>query len=298
MSTASIAAVVGVRDEIELIELCIRHLYASGIESVVVVDNNSSDGTEIVLDRLAATGKIRLLRAGGDRLPDAQYFMRGIELARSAFSPEWILIQDADEFWIHASGNLEELVRGANADVLLVDRFNACLSDRLAGELDKSQGPELRELDIFVQSLRLSRNLMDTQPDIRWISGKPGEKVIARAAAIAGVSAGGHGVIGVNGNQLTPSRVSSAVIVHVPFSTEERFRRKIENVKDVMSAYPELFSGEAGWHWRRWVDILAADALHAEFSRQFLSSADIEELRHAGIVSQAGAYLRLVDRAA
>jgi glycosyltransferase involved in cell wall biosynthesis len=294
----SIAAVVGVRDEVELIEPCICHLYASGIESVVVVDNNSSDGTEIVLDRLAAIGKIRLLRAAAGQLPDVQYFMRGIELARSAFSPEWILIQDADEFWIHRSGNLAQLVSNAHGDVLLVDRFNACLSDRLASELDRFQESALRKLDIFVQSLRLSRNMMDTQPHIPWIAGKPGEKVIARAAAIAGVSAGGHGIIGVNGEQLTPSRVSDAVIVHIPFSTETRFRRKIENVRDVMSTYPQLFSGEAGWHWRRWLDILAADELHTEFANQYLSSADIEELRHGGIVSQAGTYLGLADATA
>ena len=291
---APLAAVVGVRDEVELIELCIQHLYSSGVEAIVVVDNNSSDGTELILDRLAAAGRIRLLRTGGDPFTDGEYLMRGIELARTAFSPEWILIQDADEFWVDRSGDLANLVKDADGDVLLVDRFNACLSERLVSELKKVHGqPELCELDIYVQGLRLSREVMAMQPDIPWIAGKPGEKVMARASAIAAVSPGGHGVIGTSGHQLTPTRVSSALIVHIPLSSENRFRRKIQNIKCVLGVHPELFCGEAAWHWRRWVDILAADELHEEFANQYLSSIDIEEMRNVGVVSRAATYLRL-----
>jgi hypothetical protein len=291
MATSQIAALVGVRDEVELIEKCIRHLQLVGIESIVVIDNNSRDGTEWILDRLSSAGEIELLRTSGDPLKDVDYFLRGVDIARSKFSPEWILVQDADEFWLHRSGDLNAIVRGATSEVLLVDRFNACLSERLLRQLEENPQPRFGELDLFVEPLRLSRATMDANPSIRWISGKPVEKVIARADAIAGVSAGGHGIIGRHGSALPSCRIEEAVIIHVPFSTPTRFQRKIENVKSLFDRHPALFSGGGGWHWRRWVELFEKGQLRAEFDNQSLSQATVDYLRDEGIVCRTAKYL-------
>ena len=77
MPSPHIAAVVGVCDEVELITKCIRHLRRSDITSIVVVDNNSNDGTERILDSFAKAGQIKLLRTSGDPLKDMEYFLRG-----------------------------------------------------------------------------------------------------------------------------------------------------------------------------------------------------------------------------
>jgi glycosyltransferase involved in cell wall biosynthesis len=259
VASPRIAAVVGVCDEVELIAKCIRHLQRSGVTSIVVVDNNSNDGTERILDSYAEAGQIELLRTSADPMKGMEYFLseflRGVDLARSRFSPDWLLLQDADEFWVHHSGDLNEIVRDAKDDVLLLDRFNACLSKPLQRKIEDADQPRFEELDIFVQPLRLSRTMMDANSTLRWISARPAEKVIARAGVVAAISAGGHHVIGQDGNTIPSRRVAGAAIVHIPFSTEERFRRKIENVASLFDRNPALFSGNLAWHWRRWVEI-------------------------------------------
>ena len=291
MASPLIAAVVGVRDEVELIEKSIQHLRLVGVESIVVVDDSSSDGTERILDSMSKAGQIELLRTSGDLRKDMHYFLRGVELARSRFSPAWILLQDADEFWLHSSGNLNEIVRDAKDDVLLADRFNACLSMQLERQIVDTDQPRFEEFDIFVQPLRLSRAIMDANPSIRWISAKPVEKVIARAEVIAAISAGCHSVIGRDGNIVPSRRIEGAVIIHVPFSTEERFRRKIENVKSLFDEDPALFPGETGWHWRRWVEISQKGRLQTEFAHQFLSQIDVDCLRREGVICCAHKYI-------
>ena len=44
-----IAAILGVKDEVELIEGTIAHLRAIGVELIVVWDVNSTDGTQDIL---------------------------------------------------------------------------------------------------------------------------------------------------------------------------------------------------------------------------------------------------------
>jgi len=167
------------------------------------------------------------------------------------------LLQDADEFWVHRSGDLSEIVQDAKDDVFLLDRFNACLSESLQRKIGDAQQPRIEELDIFVQPLHISRMMMDANPSLRWISASPIGKVVARAEVVAAIAAGGHQIFRQDGNAIPPRRVAGAAIVHVPFSTE----RKIENTASLFNRNPAVFSGNIGWHWRRWVEIYRKGAL-------------------------------------
>ena len=54
MSAKRIAAVLVVRNEVDIVRLCVLHHLGIGCERIFVLDNGSSDGTEVVLQRLAA----------------------------------------------------------------------------------------------------------------------------------------------------------------------------------------------------------------------------------------------------
>lgn len=289
-----VAAVIGVCDEVEMIEPCVRHAAATGVDAIVVVDSGSKDGTAEVLARLVAAGMVSVLRTDGDPEKDLDYMLAGVRHARALFSPDWILLQDADEFLLPRSGDVKAILDGARADVVRLDRFNACPTERLRALLATRDAPDVAAIDIFVQELRLSRAAMDADPTIAWVSARPVEKVIARAGVIAGIAAGAHGVLDADGRPVPHVPAQDAVVVHVPFSSKTRFFRKVENIGRLFARNPNMFSGAGGWHWRRWCELSGRGALHAEFEAQQLDAATLERLRAEGVVARAAAYL---DRA-
>jgi hypothetical protein len=239
------------------------------------------------LERFAREGTIELLKVTNAGSTGGEYWLAGLAAAREKFNADWVLFQDADEFWLHASDSLQDLVSRTDDDVLLVNRFNACLSDSNIGFFANMNAGVIRQLDIFVQSMRLSSQVMNEDPSIRWSSGKPVEKVLARCRSIEAICAGGHGIIGAGGAMLPAREVEDAIIVHVPFSTFDRFKRKVSNVRGLFEANPNVFSGEGGWHWRRWVRILNEGGLEKEFGDQFLNANELMHLRAAGAICKA-----------
>lgn len=277
-----VAAVVGVRDEVSLIRTCVLHLKQLGVSGVVVVDNGSTDGTREILGELAAGDPdIALVLNSGDPTRDVRYFEQGIRVAKQSFAPDWILIQDADEFLVVPDGSLDAVVEKASAESVLIKRFNACLTGDLLRTLQQDR-PRFELLDIHSSEARLSRASMDAAPSIAWIAGTPVEKMLARADVLSNVLAGGHRGEDFGGRELSVEWASNAVFVHVPFSTLERFEGKIANIEYVLKNNPKLFAGADGWHWKRWLEIKQAGLLAYEFERQFLDDEIRQLARDAG----------------
>ena len=197
----TVAAVIGVRDEHELIVRCIMHLVSMQVTSIVVVDNGSMDGTREILHGLEREGRIVLVETDGDPRKDGDYFQRGIALARQQFRPDWILVQDADEFWMHGSGDLRRALIGNPSDVLTIERINACCGTSLDDFVSAGQG-DVAELSIHIAPLRLSQATMDDDATVRWIAAQPAPKIVARATTLTAVSAGGHAAIDREGRRL------------------------------------------------------------------------------------------------
>ena len=296
-SRPTLAAVVGVCDETELIGKSIAHLESQGVSSIVVIDMKSMDGTREQLREMRAVGRIELIERYNDPSRDLHYIMSGVDHARRIFAPDWILVQDADEFWISASGDLGDALGGRVEPVFLVERFNACLCDNL---LDAFAGfnrvGDISCLDVWAEPLRLTRAQMDENPSIRWSSAQPAAKIVARADRIDNVAAGGHGIVGPDGSAVPATRAVGLLIVHVPFLTFARFRRKIARVKSLMSEDNPYFKGATGWHWRRWTGMLDEGVLEQEYEMQVLPMPALHEARRSGAIRPARDLLRTTHR--
>ena len=98
-----IAGICHVKNEIDIVELVIRHTLAEGVDHLWVQDHMSTDGTWDLLQEYAKEYPITLLR---DEIPVFYQPERMNALARMAYvsGAEWVLPFDADEFFYAPSG--------------------------------------------------------------------------------------------------------------------------------------------------------------------------------------------------
>ena len=281
-----LAALVGVKDEAELIGTCVSHLRNIGIDQIVVSDYGSTDGTLDVLEAQRRVGDVSVTHVDPAAITDyGTWSARELMLAEQT-GADWIVFLDADEFWIPASGSLRECRHLAEADVLVVERFNVVLtSQRLLMPVDLAPA-NYGDLLLFTRWAVHFKAYVEAHPEEPFITVMPGAKIMARPRAI-GTVAPGHHDMEPSGAHVRRIAATDLLIAHVPFSTAGRFARKLENIRAEIVQHPAYFSGELAWHWRRWAKMTGPGEIEQEFGRQVLDDWTLELLRRASSVRSA-----------
>ena len=98
-----------VRDEEDVIEDNLRFHRALGVDFFVVMDNGSVDRTPEILARYEDAGLAHVLRdeSGDLRTLGAEWYTRMGRMAATEFGADWVIHNDADEFWWPLTGNLD-----------------------------------------------------------------------------------------------------------------------------------------------------------------------------------------------
>lgn len=119
----SIWAIAMVKDEADIIESTIVHLFKHGVDAVLVVDNNSTDST---LDILHSLSRKYPLFVGTDSEPAYVQSEKMTWLANKVAEAgaQWIIPFDADEYWYGVSQTLADTLRASSASVLLASMHN------------------------------------------------------------------------------------------------------------------------------------------------------------------------------
>ena len=190
--TGSITAILGVRDEVELIGASIAHLRRIGVDHICVVDYGSVDGTLDVVKSAQRRGWVSLTQADPDVVVDhAASSAHDLAIAR-ATGAEWMITVDADEFWLPATGSLPSSGLDSSVDVLTVERYNVALAD------DGLQMPRVLAPSQYHRLQLLTRRPADFQrfvserPDVPFITLAPGHKAAGRLTKLDAIMPGGH----------------------------------------------------------------------------------------------------------
>lgn len=298
-----IAAYLGVKDEIEIIEQSIAHLRAIGVDYIMVCDMSSEDGTAELLEKYKADD-FSILTLKNDAVSDRaepEDSWSGHCIRRCKNAPvDWVLFLDADEFWLPATGNLKDCDALVDADFLSVERFNVVLETN--GPMMPSElFPENYDRTLlFAESVPEFWKEMQKNRDLPWIMGFNSPKIMAKPSKIEGLTAGQHDIVREKATVLRRAKPNDLVIAHLPLSTEARFKRKIENVRAIYESQGIDLSlpGErwedfrTGWHWRRWAAIGHTSAVTEEFNRNVTDSNQIARLRDYGAIRSAAEILQ------
>jgi hypothetical protein len=103
-----IVAVLLTRDQVELVDAVVAFHLAAGVDLVIAVDHESSDGTAEILERYEREGRLLLVRREGTSIE-----LLREEMARLAFAEhgaDWVLHPDGDEFWWPRGGSWKEIL--------------------------------------------------------------------------------------------------------------------------------------------------------------------------------------------
>jgi hypothetical protein len=286
--SVTFAAVVGIKDEVELVDSCIAHLRSIGVSRIQMMDCGSTDGTIEAIERHRG-GDVTLTHLD-DLDPDARLWSRTATALAQSSGADWVLFLDADEFWLPAGGDLASTAGLDGCDVIHVDRFNVPLDGEGLLTSDRALPSLANETSFIVRSLSDFRARLQADPTLPWIRIVPVKKVMARRTRIADVDDGFHEIVGNDGPPLRNARGCDLVVAHVPFTSLRRFSRKVDNIRRVFAVHDAYCGENIAWHWRRLLACTDDASVRAEFERQVFDAATVSELRDQGVISSSSAW--------
>jgi hypothetical protein len=98
-----------VRDEADIIATNLEYHLAQGVDFVLVTDHGSEDGTSEILREYERMGVAKVIRDDEEGHHQGRRVTRMSELARTAHGADWVINNDADEFWWPLVGDLRDV---------------------------------------------------------------------------------------------------------------------------------------------------------------------------------------------
>lgn len=291
-SQLRIAAHLGVKDEIELIEPCIAHLRSIGVEHIMVCDMSSTDGTTEILQKYRSDNFDIVTLTTEEISGEVEDDWNSYALRRSQNAPaDWVIFLDADEFWLPASGSLRDCAALQTADVLQVERYNVVLGPDGPFIPSEIKPENYESLLVYAERVPDLWREMRKNPELPWLTAKVMPKVMVRPSKLKGLTPGQHDVLKADDlrRQADPPDL---IIAHLPISTPTRLKKKIDNIRsiytevglDITRPGQRWQDSNALWHWRRWASL---PEWNDEFERNSLDSERVLQLRLDGTIKSA-----------
>lgn len=217
-----------VRDEADVISAMIDHHLAQGIDTIIVTDNGSVDGTLEIIQGYLGGGQVRLHQ---DPLHHKQQHSTVTGMAREAFAEfgaDWVLNADADEFWVSVNPNLT--LREA------LEHTPTGLQSFQVPVIDLTGPPALSGSGFSRLIYRDNRSIDEMQALGLRAHSTPNAAHIGSADIV--VSQGNHAVsLKSHGH---PEPEFAIEVLHMPWRSWTQFRHKVENAGRAYDANPDL----------------------------------------------------------
>jgi hypothetical protein len=264
-----------VRDEVELISSNIEFHAAHGVDVFVVMDNASIDGTRERLEQLKGDYEIEIVDQPSAGFLQGKWATELAELARHKHKADYIISNDADEFWSPKTGSLKDHLQ---QPVVKVPRTNMLPLRR-----DILQ-PDFRFYQSNLNVIRptvSSRDLDRTLPEYPMMLRRMPAKVMCKLDGLKRIGFGNHTAVHETG---APVKANAIHIYHFPVRPYDDFARHVAFDRERLRDAPQ--QRHSGWHKIRWLEQLEQGALKAEWEKFSLDEAQVSELESLGVISR------------
>lgn len=226
--TAKIVLTMMVRDEIDIIVPMLEHHIAQGIDTMIVTDNASVDGTTEVLQQYADAGYVELHHDPVHRKQQGVVTTAMARRARTDHGADWVINADADEFLVPAdrTKTVREVLEAMPTDLV---SFYVPVTNYVGVPAERGSG-----VDRLVY--RDSRNV--EQLKACGIPAQPTPNAVHR---------GDPSVVVVQGNHFTdlavmgePPAGLGLECLHLPWRSWTQFEQKVRHAGMGYEASPDL----------------------------------------------------------
>ena len=284
--TLRLAMSILVRDEADVIRENILFHAAAGVEHFIVTDNGSIDGTREILEELTRQVPLTIIDEPSHTIDQDLWVTRMALKIRDENIADWIINNDADEFWLSPGRSLKEAIAhdlensgDSTVDIgtLYCQRFNL---------IPSAESVAYQSYRFYDNHYKVMSTLTQTDQANPWhennsnslIRTLPG-KVISRLEGLQGIDMGNHGA------QHQSARLDSSCIsiAHYPVRTFEQFERKVINYGKSL-ANNSRFEQNVSRHLRFWYEQQQQGNLYEEYQKFVLPEQRLEQLINDGIL--------------
>jgi len=218
-----------VRNEQDIIRENIEFHLSQGVTHFIVTDNRSTDSTKNILKEYENKGILRYIFETNDNYNQHEWVTRMAVMAYVEYRADWVINNDADEFWWPRSGNLADSFESVSSSLNLVEahRHNfVMMQDTDLPFYQRMIYREIESLNAIGQSLPA--------------------KVAHRGNAKIKISQGNHAVSGFRNQQRAKGVID---ILHFPMRTYLQFVNKI-NKGGAAYMRNKILSAQLGITWK------------------------------------------------
>lgn len=285
-----IVGFIAVKDDVEVIGPCVENLVRLGFDDVGVVAISPSAEMRDAFEAAVSPYPNAHAMVFDELDPQGDFLSLSSKTAveiLTRFRPDWVFACDADEFLVISRDDIHDVADFAAGHSISVDRYNYA---RRRGENVTTaivQSETIADAPLVYEREYLERGgeLMEGR---RWSQHKIWPKLFIRPHEVARAGPGTHTAIGHDGQTLELETAREMVIVHLPFTTYQRFEAKVTNARNHLNSLSELHRGRAlSWHWKGWVRALEEDALRETYIREAFAQDEFAALRESGAIRTA-----------
>lgn len=235
-----------VRDEEDIIRANVEFHRKLGVNHFIVTDNASSDGTRTILEEYEKLGIMTVIHEPEHNYQQKKWVNRMAQLAINEYEADWVISNDADEFWLPKEGNLSETLATWESDMMVCPKKNMVFRNDKFDEF-----PWLEEIIYCVHTPYERPVLNDPisdpfpKPFYFW---EFNPKAIVRANSLVEFGWGNHTA---TLKMLSDPKEASIEVYHFPVRSYSQLQNKVINGGSAYANNTEA-SHNVGWHWRRW----------------------------------------------
>lgn len=274
-----------VKNEADIIEANIRTHAALGVDAFVVMDNDSTDGTREILAKLQNEFELLIIDEKG-QYNQAKWMKRLANIAKNGLKADWVINNDADEFWLPSNDrNLKENL-AFKGSVLTLNRYNMILDEACCREGNFFASTHYVENPVFY-----TKKAQLHIEKISMVLTKIGPKTIVNPHGLIAIRGGNHKAWHIANTYEYLFKKYDQIhkfdlinVYHYPFRSFEQFEKNIKNRKILLESKKHVRMGP---HYRRWVKLYNEGKLEEEFHERLCFKKDeIDVMKKYAILTE------------